>query len=226
MAESDQITAQASARLFGATVVRKYYHHDEPMVEVTVEVPLQVVVNIIRELHTRSIQSDDIRPADIRNVTESIKTKTFQATGIGVPSEKFLTAFNASIKHPEDRIPAWAARPIHITGNGTAPENKAGTPQGKLLAARTAEVDAKRKLSEHVLGLKIAADRRMKDLAAEHDEIHAHIDGILVGAIVEETTFQGDTAAVIVSVPGMALWQVIHERLRADRLRANGPAGS
>jgi hypothetical protein len=171
------------------------------------------VLTTIKALHTRSIQGDNIKGTDIDDVTKSIKTKTFQATGMGVPPPQALKKYNATVE-PKQQIPPWAMMPIRMEGNGVAPADKAGTAQGKLMAARAAELDAKRKLGEHIQGLAITSSTTVKDFVTQHDEIRTQMDAFLVGAIVEDTKFEGETAKVTVSVPGMQVWEMISQRMR------------
>lgn len=217
--ESDQITAQAMGTVRGANIVRTYYHDDEPIVEVTVEVPVETVITIVRELHTRSIQGDRIKGTDVTDIRKSIKGKTFQATGMGVPGPQHVQRYNAQVQVPEEKIPEWATKRITMTGSGVPSADNAGTPQGKLMAARAAELDAKRKLAEHINGLVIHSETRVRDFVTEHDEISSRVDAVLVGAMVEDTRFEGDTAHVTVSVPGMQVWEIVHEYIRIERRR-------
>jgi hypothetical protein len=214
VAEHDTIQAVAQGTLIGARIVRTYLHHDEPIAEVTVEVPLESVITTIQELHTRSIRGNDVKGVDITNLTRTIKTQTFQATGMGVPPPQIVAVYNQKVA-PMAQIPDWASAPIRMTGNGVPPADKAGTPQGKLLAARAAELDAKRKLSEHINGLAIRSDTLVRDFVTEHDDIQTQMQGVLVGASVEKTEFTGDgTAQVTVSVPGMQIWELVNVYLR------------
>lgn len=214
VAEYDEIKATAMGSLVGAKIVRVFLHHDEPIAEVTVEVPLESVVSTIKAIHSRSIQGDRIKGSDIEEVTRSIKTQTFEATGMGVPRPDIIKAYNAKIEQ-DRQIPNWAMAPISMTGSGVPPQDKSGTPQGKLLAARSAELDAKRKLGEHIAGLKITSNTVVKDFVAEHDDIRTHMDAILVGSQVEKTEFESDgVARVTVSIPGMRVWEVLYERIR------------
>ncbi|HSW44447.1 MAG TPA: hypothetical protein VLM89_02640 [Phycisphaerae bacterium] len=214
VAESDQITAQAQGTVVGAQTVRTYLHHDEPIAEVTVEVPLESVITTIKELHTRSIRGDDIKGTDIQEVVSRIQTKTFQATGMGIPPKKYLEVYNTKVTSPQQQIPPWAMSPIRMEGSAVVPPDKAGTAQGKLMAARGAELDAKRKLGEHIRGLEISSKTTVKDFVAEHDEIRSQMDAFLVGAVVEDTRFDGETSTVTVSIPGMQVWEVIGRRIR------------
>ena len=89
--------------------------------------------------------------------------------------------------------------------------------QSHLMAARAAELDAKRRLAEHVNGLVIVSETTVKDFVAEHDDIATHMDAILVGSMVEKTEFDNGTAHVTVSIPGMQIWEIVHERYRIVR---------
>lgn len=222
VAEHDVIQTVAQGTLVGATEVRTYYHHDEPICEVTMEVPLESVITTIKELHTRSIRGNDVKGLDVTEITRSIKSQTFQATGTGIPPQKVLVAYNQKVE-PAAQIPDWATQPIRMTGNGVPPADKAGTPQGKLLAARAAELDAKRKLGEHVKGLVIRGNTRVVDFVTQYDDIETHMQGVLVGSTVEKTEFDPDgTAAVTVSLPGMQVWEVINSYERVIMTQRQG----
>ncbi len=211
VAESDQITAQASGKIIGATIVHTYLHDDEPIAEVTVEIPLEVVQSVIKEIHMHSIQGDRVKGTDISDVTRTIKSKTFRATGTGIPKQQFLRAYNSKIAKPEDRLPAWAMAPIIMTGQCAQKEDKAGTPQGKLMAARCAEVKAKEKLAEYIYGLNLSSSTKVKDFVAEHDEIRTQVDAVVVGAFVKGTVFQDDgTAEVTVVIEGLQVWGAVN----------------
>lgn len=216
VAESDQITAQAMGTVIGAETVRTYLHHDEPIAEVTVAVPVETVITIIKNLHTRSIQGSNIKGTDITDVSQQIQTKMFEATGMGIPKQEYIERYNATA---EVKLPPWASQKIEMTGSGVPPDDKKGTAQGKLMAARAAELDAKRKLGEHINGLVITSETHVKDFIAQHDDIRSYMDALLVGSMVEKTEFDGETAQVTVSIPGMQVWQVISERIRVQRMR-------
>jgi hypothetical protein len=213
VAESDQISAQSMGTVVGAHDVKTYYHHDEPIVEVTVEVPLASVITIIKTLHTRSIQGDRIKGTDITNIKQSIKTKTFQATGMGIPPEKYLKKYTVSTQATATPLPDWATTKIKMEGSGVTPADKLSTAQGKLMAARAAELDAKRRLGEHINGLLIMSETTVRDFVTENDEISTQMASVLIGSMVERTEFDGETATVTVSIPGMQVWKVVHDRV-------------
>lgn len=221
VAEHDTINTVAAGTLVGFSEKQIYYHHDEPIVEVTLEVPVESVITTIKELHQRTIQGDRVKGSDIQQLCQSIKTQVFEATGTGVPPQRLLQVYNQKLS-AEQRLPAWAMAPITVRGQGVPPEDKVGTPQGKLLAARAAEMDAKRKLAEHVFGLQLHSSTTVRDFVTEHDEIRSSVNAVLVGAAVERTTFKEDgTAEVVVSLPGLQVWEVLSRRLHNHPV-ANG----
>jgi hypothetical protein len=207
--ESDVINTVCQTTLRGAREVRTYYHHDEPICEVTMAVPLEQVITTIKEIHTRYYKGDTVKATDITQLNQRINNQTFEATGMGVPPSRAIAKAEAVMKID---IPDWATAPVRATGSGT--DNAIDTPQGKLKAARAAELDAKRKLAEQIAGLRINSDTLVRDFVTENDQIQTQVDAVLVGSYVEKTDFPGDgTAQVMVTVPGMQVWKVVHEYL-------------
>lgn len=206
--EWDQIQAEAQGYLVGAQKVKTYYHDDEPIVEVTYSIPLEQVITTIQELHQRHYKGNSVKTTDITNVKQNIKHQQFEATGMGVPPRKYLAAVATAGPAP---MPVWATQKLSATGHGTDPE--IDTPQGKLKAARAAELDAKRALVEQIHGMQLTADTLVRDFVTEYDEINAQVDDILMGSIVEQTEWKDGVAEVTVSVPGMEVWAVCNQQL-------------
>jgi len=204
--EWDKIDAEARGYLVGAQPVKEYYHDDEPIVEVTYAVPVEQVITTIKELHTRHYKGDRVTGTDIVNVKQQIKGQTFEATGMGVPPPQFVQPVAAKTGMPD-----WAGDRIKAVGQGTDPA--IDTPQGKLKAARAAELDAKRKLAEQIVGLRISSDTLVKDFVTQYDEINAQVDAVLAGAMVDSTEFNDGTCEVTVSIPGMEVWSVLHQQI-------------
>lgn len=213
VAESDTINAVAQGTLIGASEERIYYHHDEPIVEVTMSVPLESVVRTVKELQARTTRGDRVKGLDVTQVQTQIKTQRFEATGMGIPPEQYLRAYEQRVETVN--YPDWATRPITMTGSGVPPDDKAGTAQGKLLAARAAELDAKRKLAEHVYGLRIDSSTTVRDFVTQHDEISTYMEATLVNSSVVKTEFEGEVARVTVSLHGMQVWETVSQRMRA-----------
>jgi hypothetical protein len=218
VAESDVITTELDAFLIGAREVgRPYHHHNELIVEVRMLIPTEQVITAIKRLHSRHYKGDDIKGSDIEKITNTVIKKDFEAVGMGVPRPSYLLQY-ARTTEPE--LPAWAMAAIEAEGQGTDPAMN--TPQGKLRAARAAELDARRKLAERIAGLQISADTMVRDFAAQYDHISTLVDAIMVDALVSQTRFTEQTAIVTVQVPGMRVWSVVNDELYRQSLRGPG----
>ncbi len=217
VAESDVIDTEAQGTLVGSQIVgRPYFHDDDLIVEVTVQVPIESVITTIKTLHKRHYKGDRVTGMDIENITQTLKSQTFEAVGMGVPRPQAIKVVVASTKMD---IPDWAAMPIRAEGNGVPPGDKAGTPQGKLMAARAAELDAKRRLAEEVMGFQIDSSTTVRDFVTERDEINTQLMGYIQGAYVKSTKYDSEgTATVVVEMPAMQIWEIIHTYIRVKRM--------
>lgn len=217
-AESDTITTELNATLVGAEPISVYYHANELIAEVTCRVPTEQIITAIKRLHSRHYKGDDVRGQDIEKIVRRVVKKDFEATGMGVPTERYIRQYEQKVANtpaaPVTTIPEWATGRIVAVGQGT--DDRFNTAQGRLKAARAAEVDAKRKLGEMIAGLQINSDTVVNDFATEHDHISAAMNAFLVGAVIEDTTFSEDIAQVRVSLPGMRVWEVVHEQMRRN----------
>ncbi len=216
VAESDVITTDAQATLVGAHEIKVYWHHDELICEVTYEVPIESVITTIKTLHKRHYKGDRVTGMDIEKVTKEWRRRNFTATGMGVPPPKFIKIAIAKL---ETGMPDWVGQTVKAEGNGVPPADKAGTPQGKLMAARAAELDAKRRLGEEVMGLQIDSSTTVRDFVTEHDEINTQLNAYMVGSYVKSTRYDSDgTATVVVEMPAMQVWEVVHAYIRMERM--------
>jgi hypothetical protein len=210
VAESDEITTELNALLVGAEEVGPpYLHHDELIAEVTLRVPTEQVITSIKQLHSRHYKGDDVQGHDVEKIARTVIKRDFEATGQGVPPPEYIKRYNeqAALK-----IPAWAMGPLEETGEGTDPE--LGTPQGRLRAARAAELDAKRKLGERIAGLQLQSQTLVRDLTTQRDYISGLLDAVISGALVTQTDFTSDSARVTVAIPGMEVFGVVNDALR------------
>ena len=205
--EYDEISARASGIVLGAAKVSTYLHHDELIVEVTMEVPVEKVITNIKELHTRHYRGNRVTATDIVNIRKTVNRNFITATGAAVPAARYL----AQAKTAGVAMPEWSARTIQAIGQGTDPD--INTAQGKLKAARAAELDAKRRLAEQVYGLSISSNTSVRDFVTEYDEIATQLEAVLVSAIAEPATFEGDIAQVRVSIPAAEVWSVVHQHM-------------
>ncbi len=221
VAESDTITTELNALLVGAEEVGTYLHSDELIAEVTMKVSTEQVVETIKTLHSRHYKGDDVRGHDIESVVKTIVKRDFEATGQGVPPPQYIQKFAANLGI---ELPEWSTQPLEAEGQGTDPD--LGSPQGRLRAARAAELDARRKLAERIVGLRLRGETTIRDSIVQHDELSAFVDAVIVDAVVTETKFTDTTATVKVSVPGMRVWQVFSRGLGRGSAPAPEPAAT
>jgi hypothetical protein len=204
--ESDEIRTQADGIVIGAAVASKYFHDDELIAEVTMEVPVEKVITKIKELHATHYEGNKVTTTDVENVKKSIKREMIRATGSGVPPARFLKETRLP---PE--TPPWMGERIEAVGEGTDAE--IATAQGKLRAARAARVDAMRRLAEQVYGLRLVSSTTVRDFVAENDQIRGQVDAVIAGAVADEPEFAGDVARVKVSLPAADVWSVVHQQM-------------
>ena len=207
--ESDEIRTQASGIVVGASKVSAYLHDDELIVEVTMEVPVERVITKIKELHSQHYHGNKVTTTDISKLQESIHRDMIRATGAGVPRPDLIA--KAISVEPGFHQPEWTARTIDATGQGTDPAMD--TAQGKLKAARAAELDGMRKLAEQVYGLEVTSGTTVRDFVTQHDEIRTHVDAVLVGASSGDPRWEGGIATITVSLPAADVWRVVHSEM-------------
>lgn len=207
--ESDEIRTSAAGIVVGASKIATYLHDDELIVEVTMEVPVEKVITRIQELHSQHYHGNRVTTTDIQKLQEVLTRQMIRATGSGVPRADLIA--KATSAAPAFFQPEWTAKPVEATGQGTDPAMS--TAQGKLKAARAAELDAMRKLAEQVYGLQIQSGTTVRDFVTQHDEINTQVQAILAGAVPSEPRFESDTAVVTVSLPAADIWRVVHSHM-------------
>jgi hypothetical protein len=208
VAQSDEIRTELQAELqtAGEEVGRPYLHHDEYIVEVTMKIPTEQVITTVKKLYSRHYKGDDVKSHEVEDIVKKVVKRDIVATGMGIPPEKYL---RPQVMLSSTFIPPWSMKFIEATGEGT--DDEMDTPQGRLRAARAAEVDAKRKLAEEIAGLSLSAGTVVRDFVTERDYIELQVDAVISGARVTDTRFEGDRAVVTVVVPGMEVWGVIND---------------
>lgn len=215
VAESDEIRTEMEAMLVGAEPVGPaYLHHDELIAEVRMRVPTEQVITNIRRWHSRHYKGDDVKGSDIESIVRTVVKRDFEETGMGVPPPQFIRRYE---QQADALLPEWAGQTLEAEGVGTDPEF--ATPQGRLRAARAAELDARRKLAERIAGLRLDTETTVRDFTAGHDHVATQVDAIISDAAVTGTRFTGETAIVTVSVPGLRLWSPINQELTREKRR-------
>ncbi|MCO6436158.1 MAG: LPP20 family lipoprotein [Phycisphaerae bacterium] len=209
--ESDEIATRAEGIVVGASEVSTYLHDDELIAEVTMQVPVERVLTKIKELHSEHYHGNRVTATHIENVKKEIERDTVEATGMGVPPQRFLKEAEAKgVSSPD-----WMANVLQATGQGTDPEMN--TAQGKLRAARAAALDGLRKLAEQIYGLRIDSNTTVRDFVTQRDEIRSQVDAVLTGAFQEPATFSEDVATVVVTLPAAEVWSVVNSEIRHER---------
>ena len=212
--EYDEIATRAEGIVIGAEQVgRAYLHQDELIAEVTMEVPLAKVVTKLQELHETHYHGNHVHTQDITNITKTVKRTTVRATGSGVPPARML-------RQAESRgvvNPPWFSERIEATGQGTDPA--IDTAQGKLKAARAAELDALRRLAEQIYGLQVSSNTTVQDFVTQHDEISTRVEAVIAGATAGRANYSGGVAEVTVSIPGADVWAIINGEIQIDQRR-------
>lgn len=214
--ESDEISAQAQGIVVGAREVGKYLHTDDLIVEVTMEVPVEKVITKIKEMHSQHYHGNKITTTDITNIKKQIQRDYIRATGAGVPRPQFIQQAQAQ----GHQMPMWIAEPIEATGQGTDPA--IDTAQGKLKAARAAELDAMRRLAEQVYGLQISSSTSVQDFVTQNDQIRTQVEGVISGAVVSTPTFAEGVATVTVSLPAAEVWSVVNDYMQMQQRHGQG----
>jgi hypothetical protein len=210
VAESDEIMTELNTYMnTSGEEIGTYLHHDELIAEVTMRIPTTQVITTIKRLHSRHYKGDDVRGHDVEKIVKTVVKREFEATGMGVPPEKYLRKY---VAQAPASVPVWSIERIEATGEATDPAFD--TAQGRLKAARAAEVIAKRNLVEQVQGLVIEGQTTVHDFVTEYDHVETIVNGFLVDAVVTETSFGADTARVTVALPGMRVWEAINIEIR------------
>jgi hypothetical protein len=208
--EYDDIQTELNSTLMGAREVHVYYHSDEPIVEVTMEIPWQKVLATIRDAVTTHIKDDHIKKSVYNETTSRVEKKYFRATGMGIPPERFLErAKPAMIIAPPD----WMSKPITATGESVIDAKNGNSQQAYLMAARGAELDAKRKLAETIGELQVQNEQSVGNFITKHDVIRTQMDTVIDGAYVKKTEKMDGKVRVTVEIPGSRVWNVLSSEM-------------
>jgi len=210
VAESDQIRTQATGIVVGAHETGKYLHESELIVEITMAVPVEKVIERIKELHESHYKGRTVTTTDIVNVKKYIQRDIIEATGSGVPPERFLSQVSSAASYD---APGWFGDTLEAVGQA-ARDPERPEAQGRLLAERAAKVDGVRNLLEQVQGLEIKSGTTVRDFVAERDEIITQLRGVLSGAVAGRPEWDGDVVRVMVSIPAAPVWAAVNDDLR------------
>ncbi len=86
---------------------------------------------------------------------------------------------------------------IRVTGHSVIDPNALPSGNAKLMAKRAAMLDGYRQILEHLMGIQIDSQTKVKDFVAEYDEVQGHIEGWLRGMEAKETRFLPDNSVEV-----------------------------
>jgi hypothetical protein len=210
--ESDQIATNLNTTLRGARIVHVFFHRDEPICEVTLEIPWQKVIATIRDSVTTNIHNDHIRDSVFRETTTRVEKKYFRATGMGIAPERFMSRATAAM---EVAPPDWINQSFKATGQAAIDTKNENQAQAKLMAQRAAELDAKRNLAQMVAGLSVQSSTTVKDFMTEHDAVRTEMSAVIDGAYVKgKPVFSDGQVTVTVELPAARVWKVVADEMK------------
>lgn len=174
--ESDEIRTVVDAWVKGVRLGSPRYY-DDGTCEVDAEVTVAKLVTALKEIHAAHYRGNTVTTTDIERITTTVKSEVIRVTGSGAPRPEIPPlppGFEDAITPlPSGYVPAPSIPEIW----------KNVGPQGRLMAERAAEVDAMRRLLEHIKGLRLNSNTLVRDFITESDEISAQANGLVIGAL-------------------------------------------
>ena len=93
----------------------------------------------------------------------------------------------------------WTAGTIEATGTGTTPEKYYGKPQARVMAQRSAQLEAYKNLMEIIKGIRVDAAMEVKDFMAISELVRDRLEKLAKGApIVRRDYLAGGTVDITV----------------------------
>jgi hypothetical protein len=83
----------------------------------------------------------------------------------------------------------WTTYVLQVKGSGFGPESVKHLERRKLLAKRAAELDALRKLSESIKGVRVTAHTRVEDLMLRSDTVKTRTESMIKGMRLLEVNY-------------------------------------
>jgi len=155
-------------------------------------VTLEEVVVTLKRLHKQHYKGNKVRYTDIEKMNVTTEKKIIKETGMGAPRPELAedaivpVAIGSLNKMKYMSNPAKAYWLAHCTG------------QGRLMAVRSARVEALRRLGERIQGVMINSTTSVRDFVAESDDINTNMTAFIRGA--EETGIMYHEDEMIVEV--------------------------
>jgi hypothetical protein len=86
----------------------------------------------------------------------------------------------------------WSTGTAEATGTGTAPERYYGRPQARVMAQRSAQLDAYRNLLETVKGIRVDTALEVKDFISISETVRTKIEELVKGAQIVRRDYLAD----------------------------------
>ncbi len=217
VAEHDEIRTGLENYLRSMKVVGDVVFYGDGAVEAQMGGTWQQIIKSVKsQIRKRWTASGMSVDEVVRRIRIFEKRQFFAETGYGaLPSRAPFYVGNPTPPPPEveKQTAGWAEKVFRATGYGAPREGVTG-PQAKLLAKRAAYLDALRKLTEQVYGLKIRSQTTVKDFVTENDTIESATASFIRGATtVEETEKPDGTWEVTIELKLSALYKILRPYL-------------
>ncbi len=192
--EDDRIATDLRTSLSGMKEISVKYL-DDGICEVTMQIKLSQVIATLKGSYSRYYKGNKLKVRDIEQISTRNKITILTATGSGAPREEL----------EEDILVITPVGATNASLSGAGPAARAFwaancTGRGRLMAERAARIDAMRKLSERINGLRINSQTRVQDFVAESDDIRTRMNAYLRGVKEVGRRYHKDELIVEVEV--------------------------
>ncbi len=205
---SDEINTSLTAYMSGMREKGEPRYMEDGTCEVTVEVTLRDTILHLKSSYKRYYKGDKVKIEDFEKMLITHKDKVLSETGTGAPrSEQWeqsgeIVALKGGTTVSSVPIPA-AAKKFWM---------KWVTGQGRLMAIKSARVDAQRRLAERIKGVYIDSETRVRDFVTESDLVSVTMNTALRGA--RETGVRYHVDELIVEVEMVVKLRIVYADLK------------
>jgi len=216
LAEDADLADHASRFVVVARESRRYFHHDELLVDVTVSVSVSQATKLMLKLYKRYYRGGRATIEDIERISRCFNCAMIEATGTGAPATRVMSDVSSvtGVVSPD-----WADERIRATGRSV--DVAVGSGDGRVRAARVATTDARRRLFERLGKLPLTPTMSIKEYFSSRSELRSQVLGLVVDSIVERRDFDDSSAMVSLSVSGPAVWAALNAQMSIEARRTN-----
>jgi len=233
--ESDEINKAVRTNLRWVKLNRPKWLEDG-IVEVRGSVKLNYIITTLDQIVEAKYKGDKVKMKRWQQVKQESHNIVVEATGSGTTSwgDKSddddgdtdegddMAPGKGMVDDDDPVIPAWARQVYTATGKGAlADDEELSEARRKIKAERAALVDARRRLLEHIKGLRVDSRTTVSDFATETDEIRTQIDGLIRGSRQEgKPKWSEDGICEVTVVLDLKdLWRILQAQRRLKGAR-------